>query len=175
MTFRAMNHHLSYGVINLDKPANPSSHEVVSWVKKILRVEKTGHSGTLDPKVTGCLIVCIDPANLDLLNDFAADRSVTRILEIECQFSDDYLIGHAMRVGLAGDQTSQDTLTRLLPTIRNDMIHETDCIRDAQFENHCRMREAAEPDDNADALAAFLNISAEKAQEIARTEYLFAD
>lgn len=54
--------HLSYGVINLDKPANPSSHEVVSWIKRILRVEKTGHSGTLDPKVTGCLIVCIDRA-----------------------------------------------------------------------------------------------------------------
>lgn len=34
-----------------DKPSNPSSHEVVSWIKKILRVEKTGHSGTLDPKV----------------------------------------------------------------------------------------------------------------------------
>ena len=52
----------SYGCINLDKPANPSSHEVVAWIKRILRVEKTGHSGTLDPKVTGCLIVCIDRA-----------------------------------------------------------------------------------------------------------------
>lgn len=51
-----------YGVINLDKPANPSSHEVVAWIKRILRVEKTGHSGTLDPKVTGCLIVCVDRA-----------------------------------------------------------------------------------------------------------------
>lgn len=59
---RPLDQHLSYGVINLDKPANPSSHEVVSWIKKILRVEKTGHSGTLDPKVTGCLIVCIDRA-----------------------------------------------------------------------------------------------------------------
>jgi len=49
-------------VINLDKPANPSSHEVVAWLKRILRVEKTGHSGTLDPKVTGSLIVCIDRA-----------------------------------------------------------------------------------------------------------------
>lgn len=49
-----------YGVINLDKPSNPSSHEVVSWVKKILKVQKTGHSGTLDPKVTGCLIVCLN-------------------------------------------------------------------------------------------------------------------
>lgn len=54
--------YLKYGVINLDKPANPSSHEVVAWIKRILRVEKTGHSGTLDPKVTGNLIVCIDRA-----------------------------------------------------------------------------------------------------------------
>jgi H/ACA ribonucleoprotein complex subunit 4 len=51
-----------YGVINLDKPSNPSSHEVVAWIKRILKVEKTGHSGTLDPKVTGCLITCINNA-----------------------------------------------------------------------------------------------------------------
>lgn len=36
--------------------------QVVAWIKRILRVEKTGHSGTLDPKVTGCLIVCVDRA-----------------------------------------------------------------------------------------------------------------
>jgi len=59
---RAIKEYLRYGVINLDKPANPSSHEVVAWIKRILRVERTGHSGTLDPKVTGCLIVCIDRA-----------------------------------------------------------------------------------------------------------------
>ena len=46
----------------MDKPSNPSSHEVVAWIKKILKVDKTGHSGTLDPKVTGCLIVCINNA-----------------------------------------------------------------------------------------------------------------
>ncbi|KAH9251761.1 centromere/microtubule-binding protein CBF5 [Batrachochytrium salamandrivorans] len=54
--------YIKCGVINLDKPANPSSHEVVAWIRRILRVEKTGHSGTLDPKVTGCLIVCVDRA-----------------------------------------------------------------------------------------------------------------
>lgn len=47
-----MQEYIRYGVINLDKPSNPSSHEVVAWIKRILRVEKTGHSGTLDPKVT---------------------------------------------------------------------------------------------------------------------------
>lgn len=59
---RPLHDYIRCGVINLDKPANPSSHEVVSWIKRILRVDKTGHSGTLDPKVTGCLIVCIDRA-----------------------------------------------------------------------------------------------------------------
>ncbi len=54
---RPIKDYVSSGVINLDKPANPSSHEVVSWVRRLLRTEKTGHSGTLDPKVTGCLIV----------------------------------------------------------------------------------------------------------------------
>ncbi|RYP29111.1 hypothetical protein DL767_006881 [Monosporascus sp. MG133] len=59
---RDLKSYISSGVINLDKPSNPSSHEVVAWVKRILRCEKTGHSGTLDPKVTGCLIVCVDRA-----------------------------------------------------------------------------------------------------------------
>jgi H/ACA ribonucleoprotein complex subunit 4 len=59
---RTLQDYIRYGIINLDKPANPSSHEVVAWIRRILRVEKTGHSGTLDPKVTGCLIVCIERA-----------------------------------------------------------------------------------------------------------------
>ena len=40
---RPIEDHVKYGVINLDKPSNPSSHEVVAWVKKILKVEKTGN------------------------------------------------------------------------------------------------------------------------------------
>nr|CAD7194127.1 unnamed protein product [Timema douglasi] len=56
---REIGEYVRTGYINLDKPSNPSSHEVVSWVKRILKVDKTGHSGTLDPKVSGCLIVCV--------------------------------------------------------------------------------------------------------------------
>ncbi|TVU37658.1 hypothetical protein EJB05_10984, partial [Eragrostis curvula] len=59
---RPLAEYIRYGVINLDKPSNPSSHEVVAWIKRLLRAEKTGHSGTLDPKVTGNLIVCVDRA-----------------------------------------------------------------------------------------------------------------
>ena len=50
---RTIDEYVKAGCLNLDKPANPSSHEVVAWIKRILNVNKTGHSGTLDPKVTG--------------------------------------------------------------------------------------------------------------------------
>src|SRR6056297_1394245 len=56
------------------------------------------------------MVVCMDPGNLDLLEDFCRDRATTRLLEVDCAFSDDYLIGHAMRVGLAGDRTPRETL-----------------------------------------------------------------
>ena len=46
---------LKYGVINLDKPSGPTSHEVVSWARKIIETDNAGHGGTLDPKVTGVL------------------------------------------------------------------------------------------------------------------------
>jgi len=46
---------LEYGIILLDKTSGPTSHEVVSWVRKMLGVKKAGHSGTLDPLVTGML------------------------------------------------------------------------------------------------------------------------
>jgi tRNA pseudouridine55 synthase len=44
-----------YGLILVDKPPGPTSHEVVAWVKRILEIEKAGHSGTLDPGATGLL------------------------------------------------------------------------------------------------------------------------
>ena len=53
---------LDYGLILLDKPPGPTSHEVVSWVKNILNVDKAGHSGTLDPGATGLLPIGLGEA-----------------------------------------------------------------------------------------------------------------
>lgn len=46
---------LNYGIIILDKPPGPTSHEAVAWAKRILKLPKIGHSGTLDPQVSGVL------------------------------------------------------------------------------------------------------------------------
>ncbi len=53
---------LRWGVINLDKPAGPTSHQVVAWVKVILNINKGGHGGTLDPGVTGVLPIALGRA-----------------------------------------------------------------------------------------------------------------
>ena len=59
---RSLEKHMTLGAINLDKTSGPTSHEVAAWVKRILEVEKAGHSGTLDPKVTGILPVLLGDA-----------------------------------------------------------------------------------------------------------------
>ena len=121
------------------------------------------------------LVICLDTSSLDLMTDFYTDRATVRMLEIECGFDDDYLVGHAKRVGLAGAQTSQGTFTRLLPTIRHDMIYEREAIRDAQFTNTSRIKETATTDENASAIAQFLSISPDMARTLAETPHLFTD
>lgn len=45
-------------IILIDKPSGPTSFQVVSKIRKITGVKKVGHSGTLDPKASGLMIVC---------------------------------------------------------------------------------------------------------------------
>jgi tRNA pseudouridine55 synthase len=53
---------LDYGLVALDKPRGPTSHEVVAWVRKMLGKERAGHSGTLDPPVSGVLPIGLGEA-----------------------------------------------------------------------------------------------------------------
>ncbi len=45
---RPIKDYIRFGVINLDKPSGPSSHEVTAWIKRILNIEHAGHGGTLE-------------------------------------------------------------------------------------------------------------------------------
>ncbi|GAB0095472.1 H/ACA ribonucleoprotein complex subunit 4 [Sergentomyia squamirostris] len=79
---RPIQDYVSSGFMNIDKPSNPSSHEVVAWLKRILKVQKTGHSGTLDPKVTGCLIVCIDRATRLVKSQQSAGKEYVAVFKL---------------------------------------------------------------------------------------------
>ncbi len=53
---------INYGIVNLDKPKGPTSHQTSDYVKKILGIDKAGHSGTLDPNVSGVQPVALGKA-----------------------------------------------------------------------------------------------------------------
>ena len=66
------------GVLVIDKPKGWTSHDVVAWVRKILKVRKAGHGGTLDPLATGVLPVYLEegtklvPFNLEGTKEYLA-------------------------------------------------------------------------------------------------------
>jgi hypothetical protein len=124
---------------------------------------------------TDRMLVCLDPANLDLLHDVHRDAAATRTLEIDCRLSDAYLEGHARRIGLLRSGSGPDTVARLLPTLRNTVSSEVEAIRDAKFPAYYRISETANPEDNASAIAAFLRIPGESALRLATQPTLFAD
>ncbi|MFT5637969.1 MAG: hypothetical protein ACI861_000787, partial [Paracoccaceae bacterium] len=124
---------------------------------------------------TNRMIICLDPNNMDLLTDFYSDRCTTRVLEIECAYDEDYLIGHAKRFGLAGENTSHDTLMRLVPTVRQEFSFETDAIKDAEYPHFYQINERSSDSENTPPISDFLGISRKQAGEIARTDHLFAE
>ncbi len=77
---RSIDSLLQHGVINLDKPGGPTSHEVVSWVRKILEISSAGHGGTLDPKVTGVLPCALGKATRVLSALLTAGKEYIGIL-----------------------------------------------------------------------------------------------
>ncbi len=47
------------GVVLVDKPAGPTSHDIVHRIRRTFRIEKVGHGGTLDPNATGLLLILL--------------------------------------------------------------------------------------------------------------------
>ena len=50
------------GILNINKPAGMTSHDVVSKLRRVLKEKKVGHTGTLDPLATGVLPICLGKA-----------------------------------------------------------------------------------------------------------------
>lgn len=87
---RSMREHIERGVVNMDKPAGPTSHEVVAWVKDILEITKAAHTGTLDPEVTGVLPVLLG-ATRKLADTFVGDKEYVCVMKLHRAVSEDKL------------------------------------------------------------------------------------
>jgi len=52
----------SFGIMVVDKPVGPTSHQIVSMVRRGTGIRKVGHAGTLDPRASGVLVLCLGAA-----------------------------------------------------------------------------------------------------------------
>jgi len=68
---------IRFGILNIDKPTNCTSFDVVNRVRILLGLSKCGHFGTLDPMVTGVLPICLE--NACRIQDFFMHRDKTYI------------------------------------------------------------------------------------------------
>jgi len=86
---------INYGVVNIDKPSGPTSHEVASYVRRILNIKRAGHSGTLDPKVTGVLPIALGRATRILQFLLKAGKEYIALMHLHKKISEE-----AIRKGL---------------------------------------------------------------------------
>ena len=162
-------------LFNEEDTALPDMGGIESTLTKRSRHRRAFVRMLFDSFQSNKLVLCVDPADLEIVQDFCASQAKTHVLEIQCEYSDEYLIGHARRVGLAGEHTPYDAVSRLVPVLRNSLDFESEQIRDAQLDSFGVIRETNARSDNADRIAEFLDVAPEKAQAIMQLDYLFAD
>lgn len=63
-------------IININKPVDWTSFDVVKKIRKVVGIKRVGHAGTLDPFATGVLLVCIGPAT----------KQVNRLMELQKEY-----------------------------------------------------------------------------------------
>ncbi len=86
---RTTKEHIHLGIVNIDKPAGPTSHQVSGYVKQILHLSKAGHSGTLDPNVTGVLPVALGNATKVVQALLPAGKEYICIMHLHDDYSEE--------------------------------------------------------------------------------------
>ena len=98
------------GIVLVDKPAGPTSHDVVAKMRKLFNTRKVGHAGTLDPMATGMLVIGIGRA--------------TRLLGYFTAHDKEYL--GTIRLGIS--TTTDDAQGELVTRVSADHITESEII-----------------------------------------------
>ena len=112
------------------------------------------------------LIICLDPANIDVLHDLKSDRCTLRVIEIKTNVTPDYLMGHAHRVGLADKQVRVDAARDLVATLSRQFNDESEALRDLDLVHFYSIGPQDGPALIADQIARFADIPQSEAENI---------
>lgn len=97
------------GILLVNKPANCTSHDVVTQIRKLFRTKKVGHAGTLDPFATGLLLLCLDEAT----------RLSEYLLNAEKEYAAELKLGETTDTQ---DRTGRVLETRTVPDFAEDEL-----------------------------------------------------
>ena len=87
-----VNELINSGIINLDKPSGPTSHQVDSWLKNIFNIDKVGHGGTLDPNATGVLPIGMGNATKVLHILLESGKEYVGVMKLHKKIENDKII-----------------------------------------------------------------------------------
>jgi tRNA pseudouridine55 synthase len=109
----------AFGLITVDKPVGPTSHKVVSVVRKGTGVRKVGHAGTLDPRASGVLILCLGSATR--LSEYLSTASKRYEAVIRFGSSTETYDAEGEFVHVTGAAPSMEDIRDLLPRFRGEI------------------------------------------------------
>jgi tRNA pseudouridine55 synthase len=111
-------------VLVIDKPAGPTSHDVVARIRRVLGERRVGHTGTLDPTATGVLALVVGRATR--LAKFLSSATKTYEAEIRLGISTDTHDAGGAAVGAAyrGPWPSREEISRAIELFRGELVQQ---------------------------------------------------
>ncbi len=110
-----------HGVLPVDKPRGPTSHDVVAVARRALGVRRIGHTGTLDPFASGLLLLCVGEATR--LAEFLTgmDKTYEATLRLGVATTSGDLDGEAISISEAWRDLAPGTLASALQAFRGSL------------------------------------------------------
>jgi tRNA pseudouridine55 synthase len=106
------------GLLVVDKPAGPTSHDVVARIRRALRERRIGHTGTLDPRATGVLPLVIGRATRLARFFSGSDKRYRAVIHLGIRTDSGDADGHVIGDSFSGSLPSQDQVDNALSAFR---------------------------------------------------------
>jgi tRNA pseudouridine55 synthase len=112
------------GLLIVDKPSGPSSHDVVARVRRVLREKRVGHTGTLDPMASGVLPLVIGRATRLARFMSAGDKTYDAVIALGQDTDTADALGRPVGVAYAGPMPSRDAINEALQRFRGTFLQQ---------------------------------------------------
>ena len=125
------------------------------------------HLGTTD------VTICLDPANVAAIDDLAGDGCHFRVLFVDCRTDNEWIEGHAVRIGLGSRAEAGALHGQLMAALQRTIQDEAEALRSRRLPQYGEIVEGQTPGQMARAIAQALDISVDEGSRLARIDNLF--